>query len=189
MQKKSVLGTDPFKWIKKNNKKENTEALKSDIVGQDKQTEKPLNSVDDNSETGVKHKEKQEGKTYETIDVSETLKLQGNKVHGSGNVTESYNLQDDNTFESSDISEVNRKAVLGKGAYDYHAKRRETTQKESPATAFVIVYTVLLLILGFIIYRDMTKQIDRLETKLEIIEKQLDAGLINYEDTKLDDVW
>jgi hypothetical protein len=35
----------------------------------------------------------------------------------------------------------------------------------------------------------MTKQIDRLETKLEIIEKQLDAGLINYEDTKLDDVW
>jgi hypothetical protein len=46
-----------------------------------------------------------------------------------------------------------------------------------------------LLILGFIVYRDLTKQIDRLETKLEIVEKQLDAGLINYEDTKLDDVW
>ena len=65
----------------------------------------------------------------------------------------------------------------------------ETTQKDSPATAFVIVYTVLLLILGFIVYRDLTKQIDRLETKLEIVEKHLDAGLINYEDTKLNDVW
>jgi hypothetical protein len=189
MQKKNVLGTDPFKWIKENNKKENTESLKSDIVGQDKQTEKPLNPVGVNNEISVKRKEKQEEKTYEPIDVSETLKRQGNKVHEPGNVTESYNLQEDKTIEPRDISEVNRKAVLGKGAYDYHAKSRETTQKESPATAFVIVYTVLLLILGFIIYRDMTKQIDRLETKLETIEKQLDAGLINYEDTKLDDVW
>jgi len=189
MQKKSVLGTDPFKWIKEDNKKESTETLKSDIVGQGKQTDKPLNSVDDNNETGVKHKAKQEEKTYKPVDVSEALKLKGNKVHGPGNVTKSYNLQEDKTIEPSDISEVNRKAVLGTEAYDYHAKPRETTQKESPATAFVIVYTVLLLILGFIIYRDMTKQIDRLETKLETIEKQLDAGLINYEDTKLDDVW
>ena len=189
MQKKSVLGTDPFKWIKEDNKKESTETLKSDMVGQGKQTEKPLNPVDDNNETGVKHKEKQEEKTYEPVDVSEALKLKGNKVHGSGSVTKAYNLQEDKTIEPCDISEVNRKAVLGKGAYDYHAKRHETTQKESPATAFVIVYTVLLLILGFIIYRDMTKQIDRLETKLDTIEKQHDAGLINYEDTKLDDVW
>ena len=42
----------------------------------------------------------------------------------------------------------------------------ETTQKDSnPATAFVIVYTILLLILGFIVYRDLTKQIDTAEHK------------------------
>ena len=181
MQKKNVLGTDPFKWLKENN----TETPKSDLVGQEKQTEKPLDPVHDNKETDIK----QEEKTYEPIDVSEPLKLQGNKAHGLGNVTESSSLQEDGIFESNDITEENRKAVLGKGAYAYHAKSRETTQKDSPATAFVIVYTVLLLILGFIVYRDFTKQIDRLETKLEMVEKQLDAGLINYEDTKLDDVW
>jgi hypothetical protein len=189
VQKKSVLGTDPFKWLKENEKKENTENQKSDIGGQKKQTEKPSGPVIDNKETGVKHEKKQEEKAYEPVDVSETLKLQGNKVHGLGNVTEPYKRQEEKTFVSSGISEVNRKAVLGKGVYDYHAKSRETTQKESPATAFVIVYTVLLLILGFIVYKDLTKQIDRLETKLEIVEKQLDAGLINYEDTKVDDVW
>jgi hypothetical protein len=189
MQKKNVLGTDPLKWLKENNKKENTESSKSNIGGQEKQAEKPLDSVSDNKGTGVKHIKKQEEKAYEPIDVSETLKLRGNKPHGLGNVRESNSLQEEKTIEPRVITEANRKTVLGKDAYGYHAKSRETTQKESPATAFVIVYTVLLLILGFIIYRDMTKQIDRLETKLEIVEKQLDAGLINYEDTKLDDVW
>lgn len=191
MQKKSVLGTDPFKWLKENNKKESAENPKNDIGGQEKQTEKPLDPVIDNKETGVKHEEKreEEEKAYEPIDVSEALKLQGNKVHGPGNVTESNNQQEGKAFGLSDITEANRRTVLGKDAYDYHAKPREATQKDSPATAFVIVYTVLLLILGFIVYKDLTKQIDRLETKLELVEKQLDAGLINYEDTKLDDVW
>ena len=189
MQKKSVLGTDPFKWLKENDKEDKTENPKSDLDSQEKQAEEPLEPVHDNEETSVKQEEKQEEKIYEPIDVSETLKKQGNDVQGLNNVTESYNLQEEETFESSDITEENRKAVLGKDAYGYHAKSRETTQKESPATAFVIVYTVLLLILGFIVYKDLTKQIDRLETKLEIVEKQLDAGLINYEDTKLDDVW
>ena len=189
MQKKSVLGTDPFKWLEENDKEGKTESPKSDLDSQEKQTEEPLEPVHDNEETGVKREEKQEEKAYEPIDVSETLKMQGNKLHGLDNVTESFNLQEEETFESSDITEENRKAVLGKDAYGYHAKSRETSQKDSPATAFVIVYTVLLLILGFIVYRDLTKQIDKLETKLEVVEKQLDAGLINYEDTKLDDVW
>ena len=189
MQKKSVLGTDPFKWLKENNEENKTVNPKGDLDDQEKQTEKPLGSVHDNKKADIKQEEIQEEKAYEPIDVSKTLKQQENNAHGLGNVTESYRMQEEETFEPSDITEENRKAVLGKGAYAYHAKSRETTQKDSPATAFVIVYTVLLLILGFIVYRDLTKQIDRLETKLEIVEKQLDAGLINYEDTKLNDVW
>ncbi|MGR3293241.1 MAG: hypothetical protein ACUZ9M_04400 [Candidatus Scalindua sp.] len=193
MQKKSVLGSDPFEWLKKNDKKENTENQKSDIGGQKKQTEKPSGPVLDNKETGVKHEEKQEvkqeEKAYKPVDVSDTHKPQESKVYEPVKIAEPYKRQEEKTFASSDISDGNRKAILGKGVSDYHARSRETTQKESPATAFVIVYTVLLLILGFIVYKDLTKQIDRLETKLELVEKQLDAGLINYEDTKLDDVW
>lgn len=199
MQKKSVLGSDPFEWLKKNDKKENTENQKSDIGGQKKQTEKPSGPVIDKKETGVKkeakHEEKQEAtqeeKAYKPVDVSDTHKPQESKISEPVKIAEPepYNPEKEKTFEPSEISEVHRKAVLGNDIYAHHAKSRETTQKDSPATAFVIVYTVLLLILGFIVYKDLTKQIDRLETKLELVEKQLDAGLINYEDTQVDDVW
>ncbi|KHE92062.1 MAG: hypothetical protein K8F52_03440 [Candidatus Scalindua rubra] len=185
MQKKSVLGSDPFEWLKGNNKKENTVDQKSDIAGQKKQIENPSDPIIDNKETVVKHEEK----AYKPIDISDTSKPQENKIYEPVKVAEPYSRQEEKSFASSDISEANQKTVLGEDVYAHHAKPRETTQKDSPATAFVIVYTVLLLILGFIIYKDLTKQINKLETKLESVEKQLDAGLINYEDTKVDDVW
>ncbi len=185
MSKKNVLGSDPFEWLKKDAKKENTENRKSDIGGQKKQAEKPPEPVIDNEVAGVKHEVRQEEKApeLEPIDVSDTTEPQKSKVYEPVKVAEPYRRQEEKTFVSSDISEANRKAVLGKDSYAHHAKSRKTTQKDSPATAFVIVYTVLLLILGFIIYKDLTKQINRLETKLELVEKKLDGDLINYEDT------
>ena len=191
MAKKNVLGSDPFEWLKKDDKKEDTENKKSDIGGQKKQEEKPSDQVVAKEETSVKQeveKEvKQEAKAYGPIDVSVTPKPQVSKAYDK--IIEPYLQQEEETFESSDISEANRKAVLGKDVYAHHAKSRKATQKDSPATAFVIVYTVLLLILGFIVYKDLTKQINKLETKLERVEKKLDEGAIDYEDTKLDGEW
>ncbi len=189
MSKKNVLGSDPFEWLKGDDKKGNTEKQKSEIGVQKKQTEKSSDPVVSNKEAGVKRKEKQEEKVPkpEPIDVSDTPKLQESKVYEPVKVAEPQRQQEEKTFESSDITEANRKAVLGKDVYAHHAKSRKTSQKDSPATAFVIVYTVLLLILGFIIYKDMSKQIDRLETKLELLEKKFDAGLINYDDTETDE--
>ncbi len=191
MAKKNVLGSDPFEWLKKDDKKEDTENKKSDIGGQKKQEEKPSDQVVAKEETSVKQeveKEvKQEAKAYGPIDVSVTPKPQVSKAYDK--IIEPYLQQEEETFESSDISEANRKAVLGKDVYAHHAKSRKATQKDSPATAFVIVYTVLLLILGFIVYKDLTKQINKLETKLERVEKKLDEGVIDYEDTKLDGEW
>ncbi len=181
MPKKSVLGSDPFEWLKGNDKKENTENKKSDIGGRKKQTEKSAGPVIDKKETEVKqevkHEEKQEveqeAKVYEPVKVAVPY----------------IPRQEETTFETSDISDVNRKAVLGKDLYAHHTKPSGTKQKDSPATAFVIVYTVLLLILGFIVYKDLTKQISTLETKLELVEKRLDAGSLNYEGTKPDGGW
>ncbi|MDP6923275.1 MAG: hypothetical protein R2568_08810 [Candidatus Scalindua sp.] len=190
MAKKNVLGSDPFEWLKKDDKKEDTENKKSDIGDQKKQEEKPADPVVAKEETSVKQevkqeaekevkkKVKQEAKAYEPIDVSVTPKPQVSKAYDK--IIEPYLQQEEEAFEPSDISETNRKAVLGKDVYAHHAKSRKTTQKDSPATAFVIVYTVLLLILGFIVYKDLTKQINKLETKLERIEKKLDAGVIDY---------
>ena len=198
MSKKNVLGSDPFEWLQKDDKKENTENKKSDVGDQKKQAEKPSDPVVDSIETGVKPEAKQEVKqetkreeiAYKSIDVSVTPKPkpQESKVYEPVKVAEPHVRQEEEPFEFSDVSEINRKAVLGKDLYAHHAKAksRKTTQKDSPATAFVIVYTVLLLILGFIIYNDLTKQIDRLETKLELVEKKLDTGIIDYEETGSD---
>ena len=206
MSKKNVLGSDPFEWLKKDDKKENAENKKSVVGDPKKQAEKPSDPVVVSKETGVKQEAKPEIKqevkpeikqeakreaiAYKPIDVSVTSKPkpQESKVYEPVKVAEPYVRQEEKPFEFSDVSEVNRKAVLGKDLYAHHAKAksRKTTQKDSPATAFVIVYTVLLLILGFIIYNDLTKQIDRLETKLELVEKKFDTGIIDYEDTGSD---
>ncbi len=180
MSKKNVLGSDPFEWLKKDEKKENTGNKKIKVGGQKKQTEKPLEpeGVDG---TGAKSKI-QGSKAAGSSKIEKTLKLNKIQYEPSG-VSETDKLEKEKTFVSSDISEENRKAVLGKDVYAHHAKSRKAIHKDSPATAFVIVYTVLLLILGFIVYKDMTKQINRLETKLELVEKKLDGGLIDYEDT------
>lgn len=202
MSKKSVLGSDPFEWLKGNDKKENTENQKSDIGGQKKQAEKSADPVIAKKETEVKqevkqevkHEEKQEveqeAKVYEPVNVPDTPEPQRSKVYEPAKVVKPYiPRQEEKTSETSDILEVNRKAVLGKNLYAHHTKPSGTKQKDSPATAFIIVYTVLLLILGFIVYKDLTKQISTLETKLELVEKQLDAGSLNYEDTKPDGGW
>lgn len=174
MQKKNVLGTDPLRWLKGKIKKENPT---SDISEQEEQIDNPSKrNNESNIESNI-----QEEIVFEPGVVTE--EHQDDELHIKNN-----KIQEDRVYEPSDVTERHRKAILGEKVYDYHFKTsHETTQKESPATAFVIVYTILLLILGFIVYRDLTKQIDKLDTKLESIEKQVNAGFINYENTK--DVW
>lgn len=127
-------------------------------------------------ESDVSHQEKQINNPPEPEKEDKTLNIK-NKV------------QEGRIYEPSDVTEKYRKAILGKKASTPHLGPHVTTQKESPATVFVIVYTILLLILGFIVYRDLTKRISKLDTKLENIEKQVESGFVNYEDAKFDEVW
>ncbi len=166
MQKKNALGMDPLSWLKEKNKQES-------------QINNPSEPNDDN-ESNVES-EIQEEIVYESDSVTEPLR--------DDDLDLKNKTLEDETYEPSDVTEAYRKSILGEKAYGFHVKKpRETTQKDSnPATAFVIVYTVLLLILGFIVYSDLTKQIDTLNTKLASIEQQVDSGFINYEETN--DVW
>ncbi len=185
MKKKNVLGTDPLSWLKEKDKKENLKNTESNIGGQEKQVDKPLepSGVD---EISAKSKI-QEVKAAEVSNIEKALKKPNSEPVS---VSATHKQEEDETYETSDDAKVvHGRKVLGEDTYSYHARTREATQKESPATMFVIVYTVLLLILGFIVYRDLTKQIDTLNTKLINLEKQVDAGIINYEDTKVNDVW
>ncbi len=166
MQKKNALGMDPLSWLKKNDKQES-------------QSNNPSEPNDDN-ESDVES-EIQEEIVYELDSVTEP--------HQDDDLDLKNEILEDETYEPSDVTEAYRKSILGEKAYGFHVKKpRGTTQKDSnPATAFVIVYTILLLILGFIVYSDLTKQIDTLHTKLAGMEKQVNSGFINYEETN--DVW
>jgi hypothetical protein len=165
MQKKNALGMDPLSWLKGKNKQES-------------QIKNPSVPNDDN-ESNIESKI-QEEIVYEPDSVTE--------AHRDDELNLKNETLEDKTYEPSDVTETYRKSILGKRAYGFHVKKpHETTQKDSPATAFVIIYTILLLILGFIVYKDLTKQIDTLHTKLASIEKQVDSGFINYEETN--DVW
>jgi cobalamin biosynthesis Mg chelatase CobN len=184
--KKNALGSDPFEWLKKDDTKENAESQKSDTGDQKEQSGKSLESKDVGE---ISEKSRTQGsKTTGSSNIEKALKLNEIK-YDPASVSGMNKLQEEETFVPRDITEVNRKAVLGKDAYAHQASSHKATQKDSPAAAFVIVYTVLLLILGFIIYKDFTKQINRLETKLELVEKKLDGVVIDYEDTAPDGGW
>lgn len=165
MQKKNALGMDPLSWLKANKKEEKHVDNLSE----------PENDNESNIESEI-----QEEIVYEPDSVTE--------VHRDDKLNLKNETLEDRTYEPSDVTEAYRRSILGEKAYGFNVKKpHETTQKDSPATAFVIVYTILLLILGFIVYRDLTKQIDTLNTKLASIEKQVDSGFINYEETN--EVW
>ena len=88
-------------------------------------------------------------------------------------------------YEPSDVTEKYRNDVLG-GKKSARKSRFSTTSKENPATIFVVVYTVLLLVLGFLVYKDMTRKINKLETKLTSIERQIGSDPMAYGDINFD---
>lgn len=135
--------------------------------------EKPENNVNDKEEDANVPIEPK-------IDNAVNTEQQEQKVQ---EVQEVQKEQEKGVYQSSDVTERYRKMVLKENAASQPA------QKESPATIFVIVYTVLLVILGFLVYRDMSKRINNLETKLTNIEKKVESSYETYENTKVDDVW
>ncbi len=187
MQKKNALGTDPLSWLKEKDKKENSEKTESNISDQEKLADK---RHEPKGPDGIRVQSKEhETKATDVSNVEKAVeksKYEHDAVSGINKEQE----EEKKTYKTSDdVTGEHRRKVLGEATYSYHARTREVSQKESPATMFVIVYTVLLLILGFIVYRDLTKQIDVLNTKLTNIEKKVDASKINYKDTKVNDVW
>jgi hypothetical protein len=45
--------------------------------------------------------------------------------------------------------------------------------KKNPATIFVVVYTILLLVLGFLVCGDLTGKINKLDAKITSMEKEI----------------
>ncbi|MCP5002599.1 MAG: hypothetical protein GY941_01415 [Planctomycetes bacterium] len=98
-------------------------------------------------------------------------------------VQSEYDGNSDKACETRSTTRKRRRIVIDDHEPVYQTSVRTPKQKENPATIFVVVYTVLLLILGFLVFRDMTKKISNLEAKITHLEKQLESDYIRYEDT------
>jgi hypothetical protein len=91
--------------------------------------------------------------------------------------------QEERTYEPSDVTEKLRSDILGG-----KKSSRIATAKENPATIFVVVYTILLLVLGFLVYKDLTRKITKLEAQLTSIERQAGSDPMTYRNAKFDEL-
>ncbi len=214
MNKKKALGMDPLTWLKSKNKEDKSNNVASK---QRKPAKKTHGSVVNLSspkqkarETKTEESSNLSGKFRNIIlgrrksarkpkpsakgknivggmlfnDVSSEEKLikpfEPKVVYPSSTEQKTQEVK---TYEPSDVTEKLRSEILGR-----KKSSRFATAKENPATIFVVVYTVLLLVLGFLVYKDLTRKINKLDAKLTSIEKQTGADPMTYRNATFDEV-
>ncbi len=132
----------------------------------------------------LKEKKREEQEEINTVDQEQLLQKAITPQDREEEVEQSgYEADPAQTSEVQGTAKKRRTIVIGDHEPVYGTKIHTPKPKENPATIFVVVYTVLLLILGFLVFRDMTKKINNLEAKITHLEKQLESGYTKYEDT------
>ncbi len=161
MGKKEALGDDPLSWIRGTNNAETPEKEANDKEEEAKLPIEP--KVDNTTDTEAKEQEKQIVQEEPEVQIEQEER-------------------EKKVYEASDVTEKYRKSIQEENA-------SQTASKEGPATIFVVVYTVLLIILGFLVYRDLSKKINVLETKLTNIEKKIESSYETFENTNRNEIW
>jgi hypothetical protein len=82
-------------------------------------------------------------------------------------------MRDMRAYEPSDVTEKYRNDILGAKESGSKSMFSTVGSKKNPATIFVIVYTILLLVLGFLVCGDMSGKINKLEAKITSMEKEI----------------
>ncbi len=217
MNKKKALGTDPLTWLKSKNKEDKEDKLNNVASKQRKPEKKTHGSVVNLSSPKQKTRETKTEEssdlTWKFRNIISGGKKSARKPKASAkdknivggvmfNDTSSeeklikpfepkvvnplkteQKTQEVRTYEPSDVTEKLRSDILGK-----KKSSRIAAAKENPATIFVVVYTVLLLVLGFLVYKDLTRKITKLEAKLTSIEIQTGADPMTYRNAKFDEL-
>ncbi len=88
-------------------------------------------------------------------------------------IVETVKLENEKSGKPCDIREKRLKAVSGIEAYGLYTWLRQRTQRKSCEALFIVAYMVLMPILGFIVHSDLTKQFNRVDTKLGNVDKLL----------------
>lgn len=214
MIKKKALGMDPLTWLKSKNKEDKLNKVASK---QEKPAKKTHGSVVNLSSPKQKTREtkteesgdmtwkfrniisggrKSAGKSKPSAKAKNIVGgIMFNDVSSEEKLIKPFEpkvvnppkteqkTQEVRTYEPSDVTEKLRSDILGK-----KKSSRIAAAKENPATIFVVVYTILLLVLGFLVYKDLTGKINKLEAQLTSIEIQTGADPMTYRNAKFDEL-
>jgi hypothetical protein len=82
-------------------------------------------------------------------------------------------MRDMRVYETSDVTEKYRNNILGAKESGSKSMFSTVVSKKNPATIFVVVYTILLLVLGFLVCGDLTGKINKLDAKITSMEKEI----------------
>jgi len=82
-------------------------------------------------------------------------------------------MRDMKVYETSDVTEKYRNDILRANKSGSKSRFSTVGSKRNPATIFVIVYTILLLVLGFLVCVDLTGKINKLDAKITSMEKEI----------------
>jgi hypothetical protein len=202
MNKKKALGIDPLTWLKSKNKEENLNNNASNqrkpssgsvvnLVSQ-KQKAREAKTYEPSEVTGKfrsivfggrksahkKSKPPAKGKRLGGMifngvsdEENPAVKPFEPKVINLPNTEKK--MRDVRAYEPSDVTEKYRSEILGEKKSGRKSRFSTIGAKENPATIFVVVYTVLLLVLGFFVYKDLTGKINKLDAKLTSMEAQI----------------
>ncbi len=166
MNKKKALGMDSLTRLKSKNKEEK---LNNNVSNQEKTAKKSAHkkpkppakgkSLRGMIFNGVSNEEQLVAKPFEpkVINLSDTEKK----------------MRDVRTYEPSDVTEKYRNDILRAKKSGSKSRFSTVGSKENPATIFVIVYTILLLVLGFLVCKDLTGKINNLDAKITSMEKKI----------------
>ncbi len=82
-------------------------------------------------------------------------------------------MRDMRAYATSDVTEKDRNDILKANKSGSKSRFLTVGSKKNPATIFVIVYTILLLVLGFLVCEDLTGKINKLDAKITSMEKKI----------------
>ncbi len=214
MNKKKVLGMDPLTWLKSKNKEDKLKSVTSKQREPAKKTHASVvNLSSPKQKTRETKTEESSDMTWKFRDIISGRKKFARKPKPSAkaknivggmlfNGTSSeekpikpfepkvvypssteQKTREVKPFEPSDVTEKLRSEILGR-----KKPSRLATAKENPATIFVVVYTILLLVLGFLVYKDLTGKITKLEAKLSSVERQTGSDPMTFRNAKFDEL-
>jgi hypothetical protein len=214
MKKKKALGMDPLTWLKSKNKEDKLNNVTSKQREPAKKTQgSVVNLSSPKQKTRETKTEESSDMTWKFRNIISGGRKSARKPKASAksknivggmlfNDTSSeeklikpfepkvvypsskeQKTQEVRTYEPSDVTEKLRSDILGK-----KKSSRIAAAKENPATIFVVVYTILLLVLGFLVYKDLTGKITKLEAKLTNVERQTGSDPMTFRNAKFDEL-